>query len=81
MSVKTKIEALSEHEQVKALKSQLNELTNQFNEKLGKLGVELKKYGVQGTEAASQVVEENPLKAVGVALACGLIIGLLMGRQ
>ncbi len=81
MNVKNKIEELSEHEQVKALKKHISELTESFNERIGKLTVELKKYGVKGCEEASKVVEEHPLKSVGAALACGLIIGFLLGKK
>ena len=81
MNVKNKMDELNDNEQVKALKRHVAELTENFNEKLGKLSVELKKYGVKGTEAATHVVEEHPLKSVGVALACGLFIGFLMGRK
>ncbi len=81
MTIKNKIEALNDNDQVKALKHHMAELTEHFNEKIGKLTVELKKYGIKGTEAATHVVEEHPLKSVGVALACGLFIGFLMGRK
>ena len=81
MNMKNKIEELSDNEQVKVLKNHIHELTENFNEKLAKLSIELKKYGVKGCEEASKVVEEHPLKSVGVALACGLFIGFLMGRK
>ncbi len=81
MNIKNKVEELNDNEQIKALKHHLAELTENFNEKLGKVTAELKKYGVKGTEAATHVVEEHPLKSVGVALACGLFIGFLMGKK
>ena len=83
MNIKTKIEALSEHEQeqVHALKQHIHELTENFNDKLGKLSSELKRYGIKGCEEASKVVEEHPFKSVGVAVAFGLFIGFLMGRK
>jgi|LakMenEpi03Aug12_release.lakeMendotaPanAssembly.Ray.scaffolds.fasta_scaffold3211780_1 ElaB/YqjD/DUF883 family membrane-anchored ribosome-binding protein len=79
--MKNKIDETHENEQLQALKHTMTEWAHSFNDKLGKLGQEVKKYSGKGTEAATQVVEEHPLKSVGIALACGLVVGFLMGRS
>ena len=59
----------------------LADLKKTVTEHYNKLSEEVKKYAGKGTQAASEVVEEHPFKSVGAALACGLILGFLLGRK
>ena len=72
---------LTQTEQFKEVKQWIAEASHKVNDQMSKLGEEIKKYSVKGTQVASEVVEEHPLKSVGAALACGLIIGFLLGRK
>lgn len=59
----------------------VKDLKKTITEQYNKLSDELKKYTEKGTKMASEVVEDHPFKSVGTALACGLILGFLLGRK
>ena len=63
------------------IKDYLGDLSGKFNEQFNKLGNEVKKYSAKGGDAVVKSVEENPMKAVGVALLCGVVVGYLLGRK
>ena len=66
---------------VVALKETVSDLSESFNTQIGKIGQQLKKYSAQGMEKAAHTIEAHPLKSVGITLACGLILGFLMGKR
>ena len=63
------------------VKEYFGDLSGKFNEQFNKLGSEVKKYSAKGSDAVVKSVEENPVKAVGVALLCGVVVGYLLGRK
>lgn len=65
---------------VSALKQKISDLSHAWNEQFGKFTDEVKKYSKKGKEAAADTVSDNPLRSVGIALTCGLVIGFLIGR-
>ncbi len=68
-------------ERVAAARRQATESLEQARRRLGELEEE---YGGRAAEAAEAVdgyVRGNPWASVGVALAAGLLVGLLVGRR
>lgn len=65
----------------KDLKQWASDLSDKMSDQVSRLGSEIKRYSLKGKDATSEVVQDHPLKSVGVALACGVILGYLLGRK
>lgn len=67
--------------EAKDLKQWAADMTHKFNEQFNKLAAEVKHYSLKGKDATTEVIQEHPLKSVGVAVVCGMVIGFLLGRK
>ncbi len=76
--MKTKAELT---EQMQDVKTWINDASYKVSDQVSKLGTEIKKYSAKGVEVASDTVSEHPLKSVGIAVACGFILGYLIGKK
>ncbi len=65
----------------KELKQWASDFTDKLNDQVSKLGSEIKRYSLKGRDVTAETVQEHPLKSVGLALACGVILGYLLGRK
>jgi len=64
-----------------AVKESVGEVSKNINSAFQKLGEQIKEYTEMGRDKISHSVENNPLKAVGIAAAVGFVLAyLLCGR-
>lgn len=68
-------------EEAKDFKEWAADLTHKFNDQFAKLTAEIKRYSAQGKDMTTETIQEHPLKSVGIAVACGVVIGFLLGRK
>ncbi len=68
-------------EQMKEIKQWVNDALHKVSEQVSQLGAHIKNYSAKGVEITSETISEHPLKSTGIALACGFLIGYLIGRK
>ena len=76
--MKSKAELTAQMEDVKGW---INDASHKMSDQVNRLGTEIKKCSVKGVESTAATVSEHPLKSVGIAAACGFILGYLIGRK
>lgn len=68
-------------EKMNDLKQQISDFSNKIGGHMSSLGSHAKHYSSQGVEKTSATVSEHPLKSVGIAAACGFLIGYLFAKK
>lgn len=63
------------------LKEWAADMTGKFNDQFNKLGAEIKKYSIKGKDVTAEAIQEHPMKSVGIAVVCGMVVGFLLGRK
>jgi len=76
MKSKTELNA-----QMEDVKGWINDASHKMSDQMSRLGTEIKKYSAKGVESTAETVSEHPLKSVGIAAACGFVLGYLIGRK
>ncbi len=68
-------------DQMQEIKQWFSDASHKLNNQMNNLGSQAKKYSAKGVEVTSDTIADHPLKAVGIAVACGFLVGYLIGKK